>query len=203
MTQPIILTSGQIRQWGERRTPLPRTKAYAFSLDLAFHDDDLTVDFAAQRAAAQGSGPRVADKSGLYHVQDEVLIKSADGAVRNIPQDAQIRHATVLVCASPTGGADLQARLLAQWESEAFLSMDVTGVLAPSGSLLRAWSEPRTGKFDETIQTTISLRTECENSSFRWLVQNQLFGWGQLRIRRDAKNKTTAEFTYDLYSMGG
>jgi hypothetical protein len=229
MTQPIILTSADIRTWGERRAPLPRTKAYAFSLDMVFDGcpekatsdagaDSVDVDGNGQRAAMQGGAIAIAgiqnkpsshaftNHSRLYHVRDEVLIKGADGKVRDVPQDARIVHATVRFYGTPTGGASLHARILANWQNSAFMSMDVTGVLNPGGPLVRLWGDDA---LDDTIETQISLRTECESSTFRWLVQNQLFGWGQLRIERE-KRKTNepkqplkAAFTYDLYTMGG
>jgi hypothetical protein len=203
MSQSIILTAGQVRQWGERRAPLPRVKAYAFSLDLVFEEGDMALDRAARRAAAQGKSEAFRKGSQLFHVQDEVLIKSADGKVRDVPNEAKVVNATVLVCGSATcTGADVEARILALYQEEAFLSMDMTGVLAPSGSLLRVWSDPGANNFKETVQTTVSIRTETASASFRWLVQNQLFGWGCVQLQCE-KGKKTARFTYDLYSMAG
>jgi hypothetical protein len=206
MTQPIVLSSGQIRQWGERRVPLVRTKAYAFSLDLTFDGKQFHVDHDACRAAAQfprdSEHTPFSNGSRLFHVQDEVLIRSADGLVRDVPHEAQVRRANVFVTASATGGADLEARLLLEWQKKAFLSMEITGVLAPGGPLLAFWSAR--DKCDETIRSRISVRTECDSANFRWLVQNQLFGWGYARVRRSAETEPwNAEFTYDLYSMGG
>jgi hypothetical protein len=204
MTRPIILTSGDIRTFGERTAPLPRTKAYAFSLDLAF--SGVTVDGEAQRVAMRADAsqdPSDTFRNGLiYHVQDEVLIRSADGKVRDIPHEATIASATALVVGSPTGGADLKARVLARWQQEAYLSFDIRGVLYPGGALLRFWSQRSPRSLTDTIGTQIAISTECQSANFRWLVQGQLFGWGRVELVR-VGDQWTARFTYDLYSMTG
>lgn len=215
MTQPIILTSGQIRPFGERRTPLPRSKAYGFSLDMRFTGSEVNVDPGARRTAMQGdlACPSVEFKSSLiYHVQDEVLVRSAEGKVRQIPHEATVRRASVQIVGSPTRGADLRARVLAQWQETTFISFDITGVLFPGGTLLRLWNTRTPGPFTDTIQTKVAIATECESATMRWLVQNQLFGWGQIELKRTDGQKPasgkveqiyTAEFTFDIYSMAG
>lgn len=205
MSKPIILTSGDIRTFGERRAPLPRRKAYVFSIDAGFSGTEVRVNGPAYRAAMQGNlrGPSPAFAAGLiYHVQDEVLIRSADDKVREIPQEAVLERATVSIVGSPTGGADLQARILAIWQDEAFISLDVSGVLYPGGALLRLWNDRSSSDFSDTVQTQIAIATECESAKFRWLVRNQLFGWGRMQLTRE-DGVVTAQFTYDVYSMAG
>jgi hypothetical protein len=206
MTQPIILTSGQIRAFGERRTPLPRAKAYGFSLDMCFSGSEVAVDPGSRRAAMQGHAARgpsdALKKSFIYHVQDEVLVRSAEGKVRQIPNEALIKRATVQIAGSPTGGADLKARVLALWQEETFLSFDITGVHFPGGALLRLWNTRTPGDFSDTILTKIAISTECQSATLRWLVQNQLFGWGRIGIERKGK-VYSAQFTFDIYSMAG
>ncbi len=221
MTQPIILSSGQIRQWGERRAPLRRTKAYAFSVDMTFLVDaawgrapdkrsldpeaELRIDSDACRFVAQGSsGPHspFLDKSGLYHFQDEVLVKSADGGVRDVPHGAPIVRAVVFGTESPAGGVDLYARVLANWQERTCLSFEVKGVLYPCGDLLRFWSASDAHARCDTIPSAVTVQTETDSSTFRWLVRNQLFGWGHLSVVHEERRRF-ARFTYDLYSMGG
>jgi hypothetical protein len=243
MTQPIVLSSSQIRTFGERVTPLTKKKAYVFSLDMTFACEawlpsdgrevktpvdagaELRIDGGARRLVAQGrnekpkledegdtkpSSPeereaefRFAGGSGLYHFQDEVLVKSADDAVRNIPHGAPIVRATVFATASPVGGADLCARVLARWQEQAFLSFEMTGVLLPCGALLRLWSPVAGYTGSDRIPSTVSFRTETNSSTFTWLVRNQLFGWGSLQTSPGVKGRRMARFTYDLYSLGG
>jgi hypothetical protein len=212
MTQAIILNSGQIRPFGERRTPLPRTKAYVFSLDAGFSGEEVAVDPGARRAAMQGglaSGPGDQYRpsaeflnSFIYHVQDEELVRSAEGKVRQIPHEAVLSRATVQIVGSPTGGADLKARVLALWQERTFISFDITGVLVAAGTLLRLWNTRTPVDFSDTIQTKVAIATECESATMRWLVQNQLFGWGRVSLARKGE-VYTAQFTFDVYSMAG
>ena len=54
----------------------------------------------------------------------------------------------------------------------------------------------------------ISMRTECPRTKFRWMVVNQLFGFGRVVVRPvlGKRGNTTGQcslsFSYDVYSAG-
>jgi hypothetical protein len=192
-------------QWGERIIPVGKRLAYVFSLDLTL---GLTSSPGPTARRGREAALRNPDSSNgseggfTYHVLDEVLVTTVDGVVRDVPRGRVVRADDVLIV-DAEGIACLDGRLLLELDADvrATLSIAYTGVVTVPGGANRIfqWDErPLHGA------AFTSIRSECELSKFRWMVESQLFGFGRLRVR-DANGQIaqcTLDFSYDIYSAG-
>jgi hypothetical protein len=194
--------------WGERVTLLDKGLLYQFSMDLAFElgAQDIRPNRVGLLAALVSP---VEDKGYTFHVLDEVLANLNDGTVCNVPLGEVTRlHDTMLI--DHRGTASLDGRILLDVEGP--ISVAYTGVATFAGGadrVLRA-ALPRTEE-DKVPRRAfgsafISLRSECPRPKYRWMADNQLFGFGRVDVQsRPHKFKSggcTLSFSYDIYSAG-
>lgn len=192
-------------QFSDRIVAVGRRMAYVFSLDL-------TVALDSRPKGAGGRPCRAAlrqadggDTGFTYHVQDEVLVTTVDGVVRDVPRATVARADDVLVT-DAEGVGSLDGRLLLQLDADirATISVAYTGVVTMPGGAGRIFE--MTDMEDVRGTAFVSLRSECELSKFRWMVENQLFGFGRFRAYKamvaDASWGCTVDFSYDVYSAG-
>jgi hypothetical protein len=183
--------------WTEHGSLLGKQLSYAFSLDI--HYRMLTGDLPDVRLRL--SAIPASDRS-TYHVRDDGLTRCADGLPREVPvarilsgEDwIELRDAG----ASPVGGSLL---LQADPQSDAPLTIDYRGVATLPRGFARPLDEMRTSSVPGTA--FICTRHRCSLPTYRWLVQQTLFGFGQVfmeQIAGDSQPGYRLTFSFDLYS---
>jgi hypothetical protein len=219
MSQNNVVSSGPIRQWGERTMPIVTRKAYVFSLDLAFELDLQRVGrvrnamFVSLQNPLRNAKPPPNAKTKIlscgqtYHVQDEVLVKTADGVIRDVPR-GKIRRSNEWVSIDDAGMGSVDGRALLALDVNTYVSIEYSGVIWLNGNVLRLLTQQSTDALDLDASTFISVRSQCEQPKYRWLVENQLFAFGRMHVTQPAWGspkdwKCTLSFSYDVYSMGG
>lgn len=200
--------------WGDRFAPLPRKLTYVFSMDIPFDVEGQHYARGAGRvkmvlhSASHPSTPP--EKLGFtYHVQDEVLIRTPDGIVRDVPVGTLERaDHHVHVDGGSTGSVDGRALLVA--EGGGRVAIEYTGVVELNGEILDDFARPRKDPLPIERGAYLSLRSECDRPRFRWMVENQLFAFGRVRLldvtQHDEEHDTwygSLAFSYDVYVAAG
>jgi hypothetical protein len=197
--------------WRERTKFLDKRLLYAFSLELRTSIDlGLTAQSGARirtrpaparalgnpKGKARAVSPPV-DHSDTYHVLNDQLIVSVDGATHEVPLTKVVDHQDVL---TDVGGGvfDLNGRARLVTDDQASISMLYTGVvrLGFDGELV--FTEP-----DQQATGSVQLAIQCEadRPKYRWLSQAQLIAFGEARTRTVASEKILS-LSLDLYSAG-
>jgi hypothetical protein len=207
MTQPIILKSSQIRQWGERQQPVVKREAYVFSIDFQFTLDLDRIRRARDRVNLSLQNTVSGTAGSTYHVQDEVLVKTADDVVRDVPSGL-VERANAWLSVGSGGNGTITGRTLLLVDTDTSVQSEYSGVVSMDGPGFHALSGQATNREVFEGSAFISFRSQCERPRYRWLVENQLFGFGHVSVTYDPASTPTnliAEvvFSYDLYSMGG
>ena len=220
-------------EWEERSTPLPKDLVYVFSWDLEFFVQAVQRTASGGATVVAGVTPKVyfeadartvpAKGTGFtYHVRDEVLIRSADGVVRNVPH-ANVHYAHDRVDVGGSGAGTLSGRALLNVDEGGTVSMEYTGVVTMVGDVAAVLSDARAGGEVSLGSAFISIRSASERAKYRWLMENQLFGFGRVSgLRSPTKGSEERDgaavrdgsrargpatgphlrFTYDVYLAG-
>ncbi len=192
-------------QFADRIVAVGRRMAYAFSLDLTVALDSRPRGAGSRPCRAAMRQLEGGDPSFTYHVQDEVLVTTVDGVVRDVPRATVVRADDVLLV-DAEGVGSLDGRLLLQLDADirATISVAYTGVVTMPGGAGRIFE--LADREDVHGTAFISIRSECELSKFRWMVENQLFGFGRFHAHgaktADSAWACTVDFSYDVYSAG-
>jgi len=227
MSQNNVVSSGPIRNWGERTMPLLKRQLYVFSIDLSFDVNLYHVGRVRDTVfvSLQNSTPSIETWAPLFalskrdkhkplhcgeafHVQDEVLVKTADGMIRDVPRGKFVRSNEWL-SVGDGGIGSAAGRCLLVTDVDTYISIEYTGTIRLDGQALRLLTQQHDTELDLQASTYVSLRSQCERPKYRWLVENQLFGFGRLRVVQPAWDKPgdvwtcSATVSYDVYSMGG
>jgi hypothetical protein len=189
-------------QWGERTALLDKTLAYVFSMDLAF--TLRAPNFGSIGPLGQGIRAVVAfDRGSTFHVLDEVLVTTPDGVVRDVPS-GDVQRVDDRMVIDGAGTATLDGRVLLNVDGP--ISIAYTGIATFRGGADRVLSAALADNGPssplEAGSAYISLRSECERPKYRWMVENQLFGWGRVRVTREAGAACRLSYSYDVYGAG-
>jgi hypothetical protein len=203
-----------VLRWGERSTLLPKRLFYAFSVQVEF-------ELRADRAAAAGgrfcvpltTRAQSGDAWSTYHVLREDLVIFPDGIVREVPR-GRLRRGTGFMDIGQNDVGNLDGRLLLETDTGAVLVMSYSGVLTVTGGTARLLDAAAVAP---PLQATrhgkahIAVHCESEHTKHRWLIENQLFGFGHvtavLLSAAGGEAATDAPawglaVTFDLYSAG-
>jgi hypothetical protein len=205
-----------VLRWGERSTLLPKRLFYAFSIQVRF-------DIRADQAGVVGRRltvpltvkPQRGDEWSTYHVLREDLVVFPDGVVREVPR-GRLRRGTVFMDIGDNDVGNLDGRLLLETDTSAMLIMTLSGVLSLSGGTTRLFDDDATGgPPTQKGKSFIAVHFDSEHTKHRWLVENQLFGFGRVTgLPRPSEPKgsyaapaigTTGwelAVSFDLYSAG-
>ena len=204
-----------VLRWGERSTLLPKRLFYAFSIQVQF-------ELSADRAAAVGrrlsvpllTKPQRGDEWSTYHVLREDLVAFPDGVVREVPR-GRLRRGTVFMDIGDNDVGDLQGRLFLETDTSATLVMTLSGVLSVSGGTVKLLDDAGpSGPSARQGKAFIAVHSDSEHTKHRWLVENQLFGFGRVTAlpspnASDEVHATAGRgpawelaISFDLYSAG-
>lgn len=205
--------------WGERTDLLPRRTAYVFSLDVSYAVASASIAL-FEDGFALPARARATRGWSTYHVFDEDLVTTADGVVREVPRVRVVTGSDRMLL-DRNGVVNLNGRLMLQSEPGSGLSLQYGGVLKLPGlrARLRRLFAPPSSDDDEPgaapgVEGTVFVATRHESpqTKFRWLVQNQLIGFGTARAvapagepRKpgDPRADWSIDLSIDLYSAGG
>ena len=195
--------------WGERIALVDKGLQYLFSINLEFLLDARSYGTTREGLLAAVVGrPDAGGSMGFtFHVMDEVLARLWDGTVCNVPLGHVTRMSDRIVIGYD-GVANLDGRILLDVEGP--MSIAYTGVATfPGGAdrVLTAALPSLSRNLPIMGSAFISMRTECPRTKFRWMVVNQLFGFGRVVVQPvfDALGNTNAcslSFSYDVHSAG-
>lgn len=184
-------------EWTERGSLLGKQLAYAFSLDV--HYRMLMGDLPDVRLRL--SAIPASDRS-TYHVRDDGLTRCADGLPREVPLARILRGEDWIELrdagASPVGGSLL---LQADPQCDTPLTIDYRGFATLPRGFARGLDDARTTPVPGTAY--ICTRQHCGLQKYDWLVQQTLFGFGQVfmeQVSDDTGPAYLLKFSFDLYS---
>lgn len=187
--------------WGERTSLLDKGLHYMFSLNLEFELGQRSLATVGAGHLAAVSSPST-DRGFTFHVQDETIARTGDGLVCSVPR-GYVTRANDKIRIGDNGVATLDGRVVLDVEGP--LSVAYTGVAKFRGGAAQVLSDalrsggegpPRMGG-----TAFVSLRTECERPKYRWMVENQLFGYGRVGVLPKGGG-CTLSFSYDVYAAG-
>lgn len=183
--------------WTQHGSLLGKQLAYAFSLDVHYRmligdSPDVRLRLSAIPAS---------DRS-TYHVRDDGQTRCADGLPREVPIARILRGEDWIelreVGSSPVWGSLL---LQADPQSDVPLTIEYRGFASLPRGFARPLDEARTTPVPGTA--FICTRHQCNLPEYRWLVQQPLFGFGQVfmdQVCDDSQPGYRLKFSFDLYS---
>src|SRR5262245_39794956 len=176
--------------WTEHGSLLGKQLAYAFSLDI--HYRMLSGAPAAARVRLRAIPAR---ERSTYHVRDDGLTRCAEGLPREVPLARVIRGDDWMEL-SEHGSSKVYGSLAlaADPPHSAALIIDYRGVASLPRGFAAAAGVPGTAY--------ICTRQRCELPKYQWLVQQPLFGFGQVFMEQDGATDEPAyrlKFSFDLY----
>jgi hypothetical protein len=193
--------------WGERTELLGKRTAYVFSLDLKYA---LRISEVGLVRGGLLMPVRAQPSRGwaTFHVHDEDLVNTVDGTVREVPK-ARVVTGRDRMFVDGNGVINLDGRLLLESDGAGSIGVEYGGVIQITGlrARLEALFEPpaRTAT-RSTLRGTAYLATryQSQHTKFRWLVQNQLIGFGTASLQPDGDDdqRWEVELSVDLYSAG-
>jgi hypothetical protein len=183
--------------WTEHGSLLGKQLAYAFSLDV--HYRMLIGDLPDVRLRLSAIP---ASYRSTYHVRDDGLTRCADGLPREVPV-ARILRGDDWIELRDAGASPVCGSLLleADPQSDAPLTIDYRGVATLPRGFARAHDDIRPSPVPGTA--FICTRHQCSLPKYRWLVQQTLFGFGQVFMEQvcdDSQPAYRLRFSFDLYS---
>jgi hypothetical protein len=206
--------------WRERTAFLPKQTRYVFSLDLRLAFDqtslsglgpdvrvragtpraeDLAAALAGRSQASPGRGtePEHLAVADTYHVLNEELTTTVDGAVHELPL-AQVVDVQDWLTVEESGVVGLSGRARLLTDDWASISMLYGGVVrlgfAGARSLISERGEARGG-------AQVATRYEVDRPRYRWLSQAQLVGFGEATlVPVPGRNTKILTLSLDLYS---
>jgi hypothetical protein len=195
--------------WGERTSLLDKGLQYMFSmnLELELGEKNLGSNKAGLLAALTAPDSK---KGYTFHVLDEVLARLGDGTVCNVPLgDVKSLNDKMLI--GYDGAASLDGRI--RLDIEGPLTIAYTGVATFAGGadrILKAAlpppQQPASPPHKVIGLTFVSMRTECPLPKYRWMVVNQLFGFGRVEVQhkpvKPGPGGCSLSFSYDVYAAG-
>jgi hypothetical protein len=197
--------------WGERTDLLHKHVGYVFSLDLNY-TFDLTGEIGpGSRIPIEAQAPD--GEMSTFHVLDENLVNTVDGVVRDVPR-ARVVRGTDWMTVGDTGVISLDGRLLLESDAGAAILTQYNGVLRIPGLMARfrdAIARAAAGRAPAPAMegsAYVATRYESSQTKFRWLVQNQLVGFGHATMQKLGDDDTprtsrwTLALSFDLYSVG-
>jgi hypothetical protein len=113
-----------------------------------------------------------------------------------------VTHATDRILIGDNAVASLDGRVLLDVEGP--LSIAYTGVAKFQGGVAQAFANALAVPPVRSLgsgSAYISMRTECERPKYRWMVENQLFAYGRVKIE-GTKEGCLLKFSYDVYAAG-
>jgi hypothetical protein len=201
-------------EWRERTFFLEKQTRYVFSLELYLAFDrecsslfscDLRVraqlptrgdrEAAAEAIPRTGQIPLQRDAAGAhtYHVLNEELTTTVDGAVHELPL-MRLLDLQDWITLRGDGLLELDGRALLETDDQATISMLYDGVVR---------LDPETGTAGRVHLAT---RYEVDRPRYRWLTQSQLVGFGQAHLLpgapavRPQPGRSVLALSVDLYS---
>lgn len=191
--------------WNERWALFDKRLAYCFSLDVQYQL--VVADYTAQRLQLNGIS---APEPSTYHVLDDAVIKGADGALHEVPS-VRVTRGEDWIEVRESGVGSLSGSLILQDDSlqGELLTIEYRGIVHVPDSYKQALEgRPLSATPGSAFITT---RHECSHPKYRWLVQQQLFGFGHLRIESGTgstspiqtglnRRPCVFDFTFDLYA---
>ncbi|HKU40370.1 MAG TPA: hypothetical protein VJR89_19550 [Polyangiales bacterium] len=179
-----------VSDWTEHGSLLGKQLAYAFSLDV--HYRMLAGEAAPARVLLRAIP---AHERSTYHVRDDGLTRCAEGLPREVPLARVIRGEDWLEL-SEQGGSRVYGSLVlsADPPADAPLFIDYRGIASLPRGFAAAAGVPGTAY--------ICTRYRCDLAKYQWLVQQPLFGFGQVFMEQDGAADEPAyrlKFSFDLY----
>lgn len=202
--------------WGERTDLLHKHVGYVFSLDLNYVFELTSAIGPGSRIPIEAQSPD--GEMSTFHVLDENLVNTVDGVVRDVPK-ARVVRGTDWMTVGDTGVISLDGRLLLESDAGAAILTQYNGVLRIPGLMAR-FRKAFAGRAPVPAMegsAYVATRYESSQTKFRWLVQNQLVGFGHATMQRlgDVADDTQAQaaqlprasrwtlaLSFDLYSVG-
>jgi hypothetical protein len=187
-----------LRVWGDRWSLLDKRIQYAFSLCADFELHDWDGETARLRMSVAAPAPELG--SSLFHVFEERVSPTADGSLHEIPQASLVSGSQWL---DVRRGADasLHGYLVLETALRDPLTIEYRGVAAVRGGFARVLQRAQATGASAQGTSFVSTRHECSHPKYRWLVLQQLIGFGELTVSPGAAaDSFHFSFRYDLYS---
>lgn len=176
-----------VLRWGERSALLPKRLIYVFSLQVEFVLRPDRAGVVGRRLVVPlETKPTRADQWSTYHVLREDLVVFGDGIVREVPR-ARVQRGTSVMEIGENDVGDISGRMLLDTDASATLAMSYGGVLTVEGGTSRLFQPAIAGSelpFREG-KAQIAVHSDSEHTKHRWLLENQLFGYGRLAANLD------------------
>lgn len=194
MTQPIPAAT----PWGDRWSLLDKRLSYVFSLSIDLQLDDWDGHDRRLRLSAADTATDAGPS--LFHVFDERISPTADGSLHELPS-AYLASAQQWLDVRPSGDASLHGRLVFETELGDPLTIECRGVAAVRGSFGRTLERIQVPGTSARGTSFIATRHECCHPKYRWLVLQQLIGFGELTLSpTETPHSYRFSFRYDLYA---
>ncbi len=175
--------------WRERTEFLDKRTLYVFSLELYLQVDAggkvtpgdrvrAAAADAAQVAVLRDAQPALGLLADTYHVLNDELTTTVDGAVHELPL-ARVADLQDWWTARGMGTFDLDGRVRLSTHDHASISMLYGGVLRLGWRQGESLLEPGV-KLQGSLQMVA--RFEVDRPKYRWLSQAQLVGFGEATV---------------------
>ena len=183
--------------WTEHGSLLGKQLTYAFSLDVHYR---VLIGDASDKRLRLSAIPAT-DRS-TYHVRDDGLTRCAEGLPREVPL-ARVLRGEDWIELRDAGPSPVCGSLLLQADpqSDAPLTIDYRGFVTLPRGFARGLDDSRTSLVPGTA--FVCTRHQCSLPKYRWLVQQRLFGYGQVfmeQVNDESSPAYRLTFSFDLYS---